>query len=940
MQKTNVFDHFRRQSGQVKSKVQRVETVYFQIMFDDFGAYLQTVDEKANVVEVSYLNYSGAERQVLRLLEQIQERNSFLIDWERPEDQIYLAEHDFLLEALKACDNVIDDNRELLTFEQEVASVKLVLKTDTSQEGKTKLINSNVVTEIKGTQIDSFQIINESYLLAGNKVIEVESLGGNFASLSYFNTVLSEEELPIFLSLFFSNIEQVNRLVYEDYRLAFSEDPIKASPCLVFEKIDTDESLLMRVGQVLPDVSVELLDQFELYRFAEINDLERVVTIKTIEREPVELHVQEIEKLLKKQTPRRRNKKERLEILKEGDLFVVPKEVAANFIYNELPELILRYQLFGAEKLKSYKISTVSPGISLKLEHGIDFFEGDVQLDFGGETMNLFDVLNQFNKNRYVQLSDGTHAIVNEKYIRRLERIFNKKDRGKTAQISFFDMPLVEELIDEKVQGDVFKKPRQFYSGLNEVKEQTVKLPEVKATLRPYQEEGYKWLKYLYDFQLGGCLADDMGLGKTLQTISLLANTYAEGETKPSLIIMPRSLLYNWEREVEKFAPQLSTYVFHGNERDFEKAMSVNLILTTYAIARNEIERLKEEEFFYIILDESQNIKNVNALTTKAIMLLKSDHRLALSGTPVENNLGELYSLFRFLNPTMFGTLNNFGKNYLTPIQKYGDKSAMQHLRKKIYPFILRRLKKDVLKDLPDKIEQTLYVEMSDQQQKLYEQRRQFYQVAINSQIAEKGVQGSQFFIFQALNELRQIASVPENLSDGKIPSPKRELLQEQLLDTVANGHKALVFANYLSAVELISEAVESAGIGYVSMTGATRNRQKLVDRFQNDPDCRVFIMTLKTGGTGLNLTAADTIFIFDPWWNVAAENQAIDRAHRIGQKNTVLAYKLITQGTIEEKILKLQEVKKELFDSIITTDGSATKSLTEEDINFILGAT
>ncbi|MEM9849079.1 MAG: DEAD/DEAH box helicase, partial [Bacteroidota bacterium] len=326
--------------------------------------------------------------------------------------------------------------------------------------------------------------------------------------------------------------------------------------------------------------------------------------------------------------------------------------------------------------------------------------------------------------------------------------------------------------------------------------------------------------------------------------------------------------------------------------------------------------------------------------TTKAIMLLKSDHRLALSGTPVENNLGELYSLFRFLNPTMFGTLNNFGKNYLTPIQKYGDKSAMQHLRKKIYPFILRRLKKDVLKDLPDKIEQTLYVEMSDQQQKLYEQRRQFYQVAINSQIAEKGVQGSQFFIFQALNELRQIASVPENLSDGKIPSPKRELLQEQLLDTVANGHKALVFANYLSAVELISEAVESAGIGYVSMTGATRNRQKLVDRFQNDPDCRVFIMTLKTGGTGLNLTAADTIFIFDPWWNVAAENQAIDRAHRIGQKNTVLAYKLITQGTIEEKILKLQEVKKELFDSIITTDGSATKSLTEEDINFILGAT
>ncbi|MEM9884509.1 MAG: DEAD/DEAH box helicase [Bacteroidota bacterium] len=939
MQNISVFDHFRRQSGQIKSKLQRVEEVYFQMLFDEFGAYLLIVDEKGKEVEVSYLNYGGAERQVLRLLEQIQERNSFLIDWERPAEHVYLAENDFLLEALKSCDNVIDENKQLLKFEREVANIKLVLKTEQSDGNKPTFIKSNILVELVDQQIEDFQIINESYLLAGNKVIEVESLGGNFASLSYFNTTLTEEELPIFLSLFFSNIEQIDKLVYEDYKLAFSEEAIKASPCLIFEKIDTDEALLMRVGQVLPDVSVELLDQFELYRFAEINDLERIITIKVIEREPVELHVQEIEKLLKKQTPRKKAKKEKLEVLKEEDLFVIPKEVAANFIYNELPELILRYQLFGAEKLKSYKISTVSPGISLKLEHGIDFFEGDVQLDFGGETMNLFDVLNQFNKNRYVQLSDGTHAIVNEKYIRRLERIFNKKDRSKTAQISFFDMPLVEELIDEKVKGDVFKKPRQFYSGLNGISEQKAKLPEVNATLRPYQKEGYKWLNYLHEFQLGGCLADDMGLGKTLQTIALLANTYEAGETKPSLVIMPRSLLYNWEREVEKFAPQLSTYIFHGNERDFEKAMGVNLILTTYAIARNEVERLKEEAFLYIILDESQNIKNVNALTTKAIMLLKSDYRLALSGTPVENNLGELYSLFRFLNPTMFGTLSNFGKNYLTPIQKYGDKAAMQHLRKKIYPFVLRRLKKDVLKDLPDKIEQTLYVEMSDQQKKLYEQRRQFYQVAINSQIAEKGVNGAQFFIFQALNELRQIASIPENLSDGKILSPKRELLEEQLLDTVANGHKALVFANYLSAVELISEAVEAAGIGYVSMTGATRNRQVLVDRFQNDPECRVFIMTLKTGGTGLNLTAADTIFIFDPWWNVAAENQAIDRAHRIGQQNKVLAYKLITQGTIEEKILKLQEVKKELFDSIITTDGAAAKSLTEEDINFILGA-
>ena len=460
-------------------------------------------------------------------------------------------------------------------------------------------------------------------------------------------------------------------------------------------------------------------------------------------------------------------------------------------------------------------------------------------------------------------------------------------------------------------------------------------MPKVDAKLRPYQKDGYKWIKYLHDTKLGGCLADDMGLGKTLQTIAILASVYPK-EKSPTLIVMPRSLLFNWNAEVEKFAPQLSTYTYYGNTRNIKDAKKANLIFTTYALMRNDIEKLKEEKFYYVILDESQNIKNIQALTTKAVMLLQSKHRLALSGTPIENNLGELYSLFRFLNPSMFGTLNQFNQNYLAPIQKHNDLDAIRQLRQKIYPFILRRLKKDVLKDLPDKIEQTLFVEMSESQRKLYEQRRSFYKEAINSSIASRGLQQSRFFIFQALNELRQIASSPEGFSEGKIISPKRELLQEQLLDSVANNHKVLIFVNFLAAIELISAQMEEMGIGHVTMTGATRNRQALVEKFQTDADCKVFLMTLKTGGTGLNLTAADTIFIFDPWWNVAAENQAIDRAHRIGQQNKVLAYKLITEGSIEEKIVKLQEKKKELFDNIISTDGDSLKSLSEEDIDFI----
>jgi SNF2 family DNA or RNA helicase len=426
-------------------------------------------------------------------------------------------------------------------------------------------------------------------------------------------------------------------------------------------------------------------------------------------------------------------------------------------------------------------------------------------------------------------------------------------------------------------------------------------------------------------------------LGKTLQAITLLSEIYPK-EKKPSLIVMPKSLLFNWENEIAKFNPKLSFYTYYGNQRNLDEAMKHHLVFTTYAMLRNDIEAFKEEEFYYVMLDESQNVKNLNAQTTKAVMLMQSKHRLALSGTPIENNLGELYALFRFLNPAMFGSAEEFNIHYALPIQKNNDKEAIAGLRKKIYPFILRRLKKDVLKELPDKIEQTLFVEMTDEQKLFYEQRRQYYYQTIRNQIAENGVQKSQFFILQALSELRQIASVPESKTDGQIISPKRELLVEQVLDAAANGHKVLIFANFIAAIETISEELHNAGIEYVAMTGATRDRQSLVSRFQSDPQCKVFLMTLKTGGVGLNLTAADMVFIFDPWWNKAAENQAIDRSHRIGQSKSVMSYKLITKGTIEEKILLLQEKKKELFDNIISSDSASIKALDENDVEFILG--
>ena len=366
--------------------------------------------------------------------------------------------------------------------------------------------------------------------------------------------------------------------------------------------------------------------------------------------------------------------------------------------------------------------------------------------------------------------------------------------------------------------------------------------------------------------------------------------------------------------------------------------MNHQIILTTYAVVRNDVELLSKQKFHMVVLDESQTIKNVTAQQTRSVFLLNADHRFALSGTPIENNLSELYSLFRFINPGMFGSLDDFNRRYAAPIQ-HDDKDATADLRRKIFPFILRRLKKDVLNDLPERVEQTVYVDMEAPQERLYEQRRKYYLERIRESIATEGLHKSRFVMLQALSELRQIATVPENLSDGKISSAKLEVLADRVTEAVENGHKVVVFFNFIAGIEILGERLDRAGIGYEVMTGATHDRSGAVKRFQTDPDCRVFLMTLKTGGVGLNLTAADIVFIAEPWWNKAAEEQAISRLHRIGQKSTVFSFSLITHGTIEEKILQLQQMKAELFDSIISSDDAASpKTLTEDDINFILG--
>jgi len=898
--------------------------LYFQLVFDRGRAGLQIVDQKGQHLDADFRHYSGSIRRLLKLIDKISGRHTYDIDWQASTSLIDLSDNDDLLWHLKDNPAFVDEGFVPIRFNRETAKLKV------SITGEERL-SCTFIMHLQDRQVESFQVVSENFLYAAGEFFQVMPLGENFMLIPDFETMILPSELGKYLSLLFSYCDHIGA-VYHNFRLIEGLE-LKTRPALVFEKVCADNSLYLRVVDALPGFEPDFTEIYDLSRVVVVNEIEERLVVSELIHEghypvykKVKAHLNRLRKQLEINGPG---------YYEEDNLFIIDAELAELLVYEKLPGLASECMVFGAEDLKSYRLRTIKPDLSLALNHGIDFLEGEVELRFGDEVFSLFEALHHYRKNAYIQLSDGDRVLLDTDYVQRLERIFQRK--REQEGVSFFDLPLVEELIGEKLAGESLTKAREVFEGFNELHRQPVPIPELTAQLRPYQEEGYRWLEYLNRQHLGGCLADDMGLGKTLQAIALLSGIYPQ-EKRPSLVVIPKSLIYNWESEIRRFNPRLNVYTYYGQARDIEGVRNSEVVITTYGMVRSDIETLRHELFYYIILDESQQIKNINSQISKAVMVLQSVNRLALSGTPIENNLGELYALFRFLNPTMFGNLQRFHRHYLLPIQNLGDETVAHELKKKIFPFILRRLKKDVLHDLPDKVEQILYVEMGPEQKKLYEQRRNYLNESIQYQIASEGIEKSQFFVLQAISDLRQIASIPEAKSEGLIISSKREMLMEQLIDAVANGHKILLFANFLAILDFLADDLQEADIGFEIMTGATRDREQRVKRFQQDDACRVFLMTLKTGGLGLNLTEADTVFIYDPWWNIAAENQAIDRSHRIGQDKTVFSYKLITKGTIEEKIVKLQEQKQALFDNIISHDSLGPKFLDVEDIDYLLG--
>lgn len=903
-------------------------TPFFFMLDTKDGVRLRTVNSAGKPYRPVAERYSGYTADMLRTCEGYERRQGF--DWlggisphNTDTIDINLWNDPFLLGKLVKCSNIVDSGLNPVTVADGI--VRVTFSIGHHSEGL--LVATPYIITGDGENVP-LTILTDEYVLARAAIYRIETIGDNFRELGMFLKPFEAVQLESFIALlltYFSNID----ICCEDRHVRIDGEPVKAVPTVIIEKFEADRSLYLRVPE-LADGGDAL--SYPLYVVDAGPDNENIIARHVVGPEE-RTDDKSFLKFLRGFAP---DKDSRDNIFAENGLFIIPEETASRFLLEGLPELLGRYNITGLDKLKEYKIRPVTPRLNLKFSSGIDFLEGSADVDIDGRLLSLAELMEQYHRQRYILLDDGTRAVIDSNFVSRIERIFKPDKRGK-VKISFFDLPEIEQLLDNtSSDSPALKRPREFYRGFASLPSQQLAAPAVNATLRNYQREGVKWLRYLYDNGMGGCLADDMGLGKTLQVITLLTLIYP-GQTEPSLIVMPRSLLFNWADEISRFAPQLSVYTYYGTNRSLDEAMKHQVILTTYAMVRNDIDKMSSLHFQMIVLDESQTVKNYAAQQTRSILLLKADKRFALSGTPVENNLSELYSLFKFLNPAMFGSYDDFNRNYVQPTLRNDNREALASLRRKIFPFMLRRLKKDVLTDLPDRIDQTLYVEMDTGHARFYEERRKYYRARVKESIADEGINKSRFVMFQALSELRRIASIPDSLTDGRIPSPKIELLSERIESAVRNGHKVVVFFNFIAGLETLAQRLEEAGITCATMTGATHNRSAVVNTFQNSPDCKVLVMTLKTGGVGLNLTAADTVFIAEPWWNKAAEEQAINRLHRIGQKSAVFCFSTIVRGTIEEKIRELQQMKSDLFDNVIGNDEDSSKMLTEEDINFIL---
>ena len=606
----------------------------------------------------------------------------------------------------------------------------------------------------------------------------------------------------------------------------------------------------------------------------------------------------------------------------------------------------------------------------LREQRNRSWFEFELGIECDGQRIDLIPILIAYlqdhvdierqiefldgNDKVPIQLDDGRYLAFPVKRLEPIVRILRDILEDRRAKHRDDDMREVHQLVaaeflkeasDFTDAGSAGGSLKAISNRLGDFKgiDEKAQPQGLQATLRPYQEDGFRWLQFLAQYGLGGVLADDMGLGKTLQTIAhLLAEKETGALNKPTLIVAPTSLLGNWQDEMAKFAPSLNVHIHYGTGRHrlrqpFDAA---DVVVTSYSLVYRDQEFLETRCFSHLILDEAQNIKNPGSRSAQAVCSLDAEHRLCLSGTPIENHLEELWSLFHFLMPGFLGRLESFRQRFRHPIEKENDENARDLLASRVGPLMLRRKKTEVAKELPPKTEMIRTVELEGSQRDLYETIRATMQQRVQEVIAEQGIERAHLYILDALLKLRQVCCHPHLLdleaAQGVETSAKMELLFELLPEMIAEGRRILLFSQFTSMLGLIEKRLLRDDIGYVKLTGNTRNRADIVRDFQSGR-VPLFLISLKAGGVGLNLTKADTVIHYDPWWNPAVESQATDRAYRIGQDNPVFVYKLITKGSIEERIVAMQEDKKELVESLLSAGSKRGMKFGKADLEQLL---
>jgi non-specific serine/threonine protein kinase len=625
-----------------------------------------------------------------------------------------------------------------------------------------------------------------------------------------------------------------------------------------------------------------------------------------------------------------------------------------DFLLNTLPRLAKKgFEFYGEEELKTARVNHNKPTISFNVSSEIDWFDVKTIVNFGELEIGPKEIRRAMRKHeRFIRLPDGSIGEIPEEWFERYKHLFALgESKGENLRLSRYQITLIDKALAQADQAQIDQKFEKSRKRLQDLLEggfkgiQTTPLPEgFTGELRPYQIAGYEWLHFLYEFEFGGCLADDMGLGKTIQALAFLQSIYEviDGKQPPveaSILVVPRSLLINWQREAARFTPNLRILEYFDTCRERDKSAfdQVDLVITTYGVMLRDIEFLHGYTFHYAILDESQAIKNPFSQTARAAHLLQAKHHMVLTGTPIENSTAELWSQFAFLNPGLLGSLKYFKSEFSAPIEKKGDEEVAQTLRELVFPFILRRTKDQVAPELPPRSERIVYSDMEPAQRKLYDRMRDYYRSLLLGMLESEGLDKSRMKILEGLLRLRQISNHPR-LVDEKFrgASGKFELLFDTLETLRSEGHKALIFSQFVQMLSLVRAELDRLGVVYTYLDGSTHNRQEQVDTFQSRRDIPFFLISLKAGGIGLNLTAADYVIHIDPWWNPAVEMQASDRTHRIGQDKPVFVYKLIARDSVEEKILLLQDRKKNLVDQIITTESSFFKNLNENDIRVL----